>query len=158
MPRQQRAHGRPGTPVIPRGWQTSHAPVVAATLPSRVTIGTPSGPSTWDQVSKRTVATPGVPVYADGPARLNLLGNTERRVDVAAEALDVAQYAVTLDRSHPGADAVAIGHRIVVHGAAPGQPIAPDDDPALWEHVLWVVQIAHDGHRFSRQITARLDV
>lgn len=156
MPRARRAHGRPATSVIPTRWPTSHASVVAGTLPTRVLIGPAGTTPEWSSTTKRTISQPIDPVY-DGPARLNRLGDSERRVDAADDQVDVQQYAVTLPLEHPGADAVEVGHRITVLAPPDGAPIPADDDPALWGRRLWVVAVTHDAHRFSRQITARLD-
>lgn len=163
MPRQQRAHGRPGTRVLPIDWQSGHAPVLATTLPSRVTIGPAHGAQVWDRDAKRTVAAPGSVVY-DGPARLNLVGDRmggrSRQADAAGEVVDVAQYAVALDIAVPGADLVEIGHRLIVVAPAEGdpRPAADQDDPTLWGRTLWVASIVRDSQRFARQISARLEL
>lgn len=147
MPRPTRAHGRPGTRVIPAGWAASHALVVAKTYDCQVTIAPPAtGTATYDRDQHQTVTPDVIPVYTDA-AEIMLVSDTAGRTDAADEDIALRRYEVKLL-----ADAA---------GIEPGHIVTIDDcpgDPDLTRPgVRLVVDAVERGaQRFSRVLHATL--
>lgn len=142
----RRHTGRPGTAVIPAGWDADHAPVVAATLDCEVRIAPPGDGPLWNPASGQTETLPADPPTYDGPASIAPVSDTDRVVDAADEQEPLRAYLVQLDRAHDGGDLVADGHVVTVT-AAP--------DPALVGLQLTVDTVAR-GRRFGRFLRCTL--
>lgn len=141
----RRHTGRPGTAVIPAGWDADHASVIAATLDCAVQVGTPGGEPAWNPATGQT-ETPANPAVYDGPAAIAPASEADRVVDAADEREPLRAYLVQLDRGHPGADLVTDGHVVTVISAP---------DPALVGLRLTVDTVAR-GRRFGRFLRCTL--
>lgn len=133
----------------------------ATPLPTLVSIGTGTTGPRWDATERRTVADPADAVYT-GRARLTTrAGTPDARTEAAGDDLAVRAYDVELEPT-AGADAVEIGHRLVVQvptstSGAPSTGAVPGDDPALWGRTLTVTGVARGSGQLARFLTARLD-
>lgn len=147
MPRPTRAHGRPGTRVIPAAWSTDHAAVVARTLTCQVKIVPPGdGTPAYDRANHQSVTPEATPVYTDA-AEIMLVTDTARLVDAAGETLPVRRYEVKLLAAAAG---IEPGHIVTVTDAA-------GDDDLDRPGVRLVVDAVERGtQRFSRVLHATL--
>lgn len=99
MPLPRQAQGRPGTAVIPAGWQAGHAPAIAKTLTSSCSIRHPgmTGGTFNATTGKKTGATAEAAHYT-GACRVDELSASERMRIVADEEIPEITYSVTLER------------------------------------------------------------
>lgn len=139
--RSQQALGRPGTPVIPPGWQQAHGAVAAKTMTAVVNLRKPG--STTGFADRRTTYTPNTP-YATGQAA-RVQAQTSRAVQAgeeqAEETLQVAGYLVTLTLD-----------RTVEHEPATGDlvDVTASDDPLLTGRSLKISDVVRGSLRFER--------
>jgi hypothetical protein len=148
MPRPTQAQGRPGTPVIPAGWQAGHAPVITrALMNAAVTIGPAGGTTGWNEGAGQTETEAAAAVYA-GAAAIMAVSDTSRILTVVEDPTSTRVYDVTLSLDAAGVDLVVPGHVITVIAS---------DDPALTGKTLTVSGIERGTERFSRVILALLN-
>lgn len=141
MPRKKRAHGRPGTTVIPEAWETDHRPVVSKTLRGRCTIHAPSPPATLQvkpDLTYEPTDGPAAAVY-DGPFRAQALNAKESTGLVGDQEQITAGYLVVVE-----ADADVPIRSVVTFAEA--------SDPELVGCRLVVRKIARGSHRFERDL------
>jgi len=98
MPRPRRAQGRPGTPVIPADWETSHAPVVSKTMTTPCVIrnaqpGTPA----FDVALGHSVRPAGFVLYT-GNSRVQVLNAQDAGARIGEQDQQTAAYLVVIDR------------------------------------------------------------
>lgn len=135
-------NGRPGTQVIPDGWEATHAAVIATTFDCTITIGTLGGKPAWNDETEQMETPLSDPVYS-GPASLAPVTDTARLLDVVGDQVPVGRYEVTL--AH---DAAGITDKHVVH-------VVTSPDPLLAGRTLTDIATAR-GRRFSRVLQATL--
>ena len=141
MPRQTRAFGRPGTPVIPTNWERDHAPVVAKTLTAKCKIWAPaSTPSIKADLSYDPPAG-ATPLY-DGACRIQVLNNVAMDRLFGDEYQSQTGYLVVIDREE---DDVARGGVVEVYRCS---------DPTLLEdgRRLVVAKVDRGSLRFERDL------
>lgn len=144
MPRPNRAHGRPGTRVIPKAWEESHRPVIDRTLSGRCTITAPSQPSDLQVKADLSYEDrdPVAPAF-DGPFRAQQLNAKESAGLVGDQEQITAGYLVVVQadadvvvrstlRIREATDATFVGRRLIVRKIARGS--------LLWERDLWCVE------------------
>lgn len=148
MPRPTRAQGRPGTAVIPTGWETGHAPVVAKTMTAQVSIRPPGETQQWSPEAEQMVLTPHVPYYTDG-ARIQVLGQQARQARTAEDPETVASYLVVVpgDIAPPPGGLEMVDHLIEVTDSG---------DPLLDGRVLVVREVVYGSQRFERDLFCQL--
>lgn len=144
--RPQRAMGRPGTPVIPAGWETSHGTVAAATMTATVNLRKPGGTKTWNTTTRRTEYTGASPYATAQPARIQ--AQTVRTVrsgqeEVAEETLQIAGYlvAIALDQEPAAGDLV---------------DVTASSDPLLTGRTLRIHDVVRGSLRFERDLLCTL--
>lgn len=148
MPRPTQAQGRPGTSVIPPGWQAGHAPVITrALMNAAVTIGPAGGTTAWNEGTGQTETAAAVPVYS-GAAAIMPVSDSARILTVVEDPTSTRVYDVTLSLDVAGVDLVAPDHVITV---------IESDDPALTGKTLTVSGIERGTERFSRVLLAVLN-
>lgn len=141
MPRPV-GYGRPGTKVIPDGWQESAAKVVESTFDCTVQIGPPGATPTWNEGAKATLSSPAAAAY-DGPATITPLDEDgEQQTVVAEDQVPLRRYQVKIRHA---AGAVEVGHVVTV---------AEAPDAALTGRRLEVTAVEMGSRRFSRILTA----
>jgi len=99
MPRPRRAHGRPGTAVIPPAWEADHAVVAAKTFTATVKIWPrATAPDIKDDLSYDDAGSPS-PVYVGG-ARIQVLsgGRDAANQMIGDQAVSSVAYLVAIDR------------------------------------------------------------
>jgi hypothetical protein len=146
--RSQQALGRPGTPVIPPGWQQAHGAVAAKTMTATVDLRKPG--STTGFADRRTTYTPNAPYATDQAARVQ--AQTSRAVQPgeelqAEEGLQVAGYLVTLTLARDVTEEPATGDLV---------DVTASDDPLLTGRTLKVSDIARGSLRFERDLFCTL--
>lgn len=141
----QRQHtGRPGTAVIPAGWDAAAAAVVDRTHPATVTIGPAGGAPVRNPGTRQMETAPAVPVY-DGRATL-MQASADQVATVVEDDVATAVYEVKLP--YAASTAAQVGHQVTV---------VADPDPALVGQVLTVAAIERGSRRFSRVLLATLN-
>lgn len=142
MPRPTRAQGRPGTRVIPVGFEESHAAVVrkAATARCKVWSQTAGTPQINDDLTYDPTTEP-APVYDDA-CRIQALDNKDIVVALGEEVQARSAYLFVLDRS---ADDIHRGDQVVVTECT---------DPTLMVegHVLTVARVTRGSLRWERDV------
>jgi hypothetical protein len=137
--------GRPGTAVIPSGWETAHRVVVERTMRGRVSLREPgSSGQTWSEADEAMVATPLAPYATDVPARIQALSGQARVVQLADDTEVIADYLVVV----PAAQVVATGHLA---------DVTTSGDPDLTGRTLRVEKVARGTERFERDLFCTLD-
>ena len=148
VPRPNRAHGRPGTRVIPTSFEADHARVIDKTLDNAtVTIRRPllaSGVTIGADLTP--TVTNAAPVHTDLPARVQELSANESRVVVGDQEQILATHLVVLQR-----DIAGIPDRSTVH-------IDTSTDPDLAGLTLTVRRPATGSMRFERDLYCVLDL
>ena len=141
MPRPV-GYGRPGTKVIPDGWQESNARVVEGTFDCTVQVGPPGVTPAWNESAKATLSSAAAAAY-DGPASITpvALDDGGQTTD-AEDVVSLRGYEVALLHA---AAAVEVGH-VVTIAAAP--------DSMLIGRRLKVTAVEMASRRFSRVLTA----
>lgn len=147
MPRPVRSQGRPGTPVIPAGWEGGHQPVVAKTLSAMVAIRLPSTKQAWNETEEAMVAVPQVPYYTD-TARIQILQARDQNPTVAEDPETISGYLVVIPADvTPPAQGSFEGHLIEVTDST---------DPLLDGRVLIVREVVRGSLRFERDLFCEL--
>lgn len=141
MPRPV-GYGRPGTKVIPDGWQESNAKVVEGTFDCTVEVGRAGMTAQWNEANKQTESVPAAPAY-DGPASITPVEqDSSNQVVDAGDVIPTRQYAVKLPWA---AAAVEVDHIVTVVTAP---------DPMLAGRRLRVTSVEMSSRRFSRLLIA----
>jgi hypothetical protein len=100
MPRPTRSQGRPGTPVIPKDWETSHAIVATKTMTGTCRIR-PQATSNVEPVMNADLSydtsTADAAIYT-GPCRIQELKTRDTGATVGEQDLRIANYLVTIGR------------------------------------------------------------
>lgn len=146
MPRPRLGYGRPGTTVIPAGWNEAHAPVAAATMRCPVKLRHPGTTESWNNTTEQTDHVPLDP-YWEGGARVQAVksGRTDGSTVVAGDEVHVAGYLMTL----PLEVDPAVGDLVDVDDAYA-------DDPALAGRTLRVTDVILGSERFERDVFATI--
>lgn len=143
MPRPQRSQGRPGTRVIPKDWETSHAVVAAKSMTATIKFYPPITDGSTPVMNDDFTYQPGPeiqPVY-DGAARIQVLNGQETQTLVADQDSVTTGYLVVIDRDADGIPLGAIG------------VIQTVSDPTLiGTRTLIVRKIARGSLRFERDL------
>lgn len=137
-------YGRPGTEVIPTGWQATHAPVITGTLDCTITIGPAGTAAAWNPDTEQTETAGAAPVYS-GPAAIAVITDTAKVVDAVDEQTPVRRYEITLPVATAGIEA---GHLVTVDASS---------DLMLTDATLTVATAERGGRRFSRVLQATLN-
>lgn len=133
--------GRPGTPVIPDGWEAAHRPVADASRRGLVQLRLPGYVSQgWSEEAGQVVSTPH-PAYWTGRARIVALAGQANRVVIADDPETVADYLVTIDANT--AAEIAEGHLV---------DVIDSGDHLLDGRSLRVGQVVRGTERFSRDL------
>jgi len=147
--RPQQALGRPGTPVIPAGWQQAHGAVAAKTMTAIVNLRNPGSTSTFNPTGRRTEYTP-LAAYATAQAA-RVQAQTSRAVqpgkEQAEETLQVAGYLVTITLDRPADQEPAAGDLV---------DVTASDDPLLTGRTLKVADVVRGSLRFERDLFCTL--
>lgn len=135
--------GRPGTRVIPAGWQQNQARVVAGTFDCKVSISPPGATRQWveDDQGKRTQTLPAAPVYVGAASVTPMSSDDDQHTDVAQDVVPTRVYEVKVDRCE---NDVEVGHVVTVSEAP---------DASLLGR-LTVTGVEMGSRRFSRVLTA----
>lgn len=147
--RLTQALGRPGTQVIPDGWQESHGQVFAKTMPAKVNLRKPGSTKTQNPTTQVTEYVPLAPYAADQRARIQ--PQTSRAVDSSAEqateTLQVVGYLVTLVFDRPLNKEPAVGDLVDVLGCT---------DPLLTGRSMLITEVVRSSMRFERDVFCTL--
>jgi hypothetical protein len=136
--------GRPGTQVIPTGWEAAHTPAVEGTMTAHVALREPGGiQGPFDETTGTYPVVPHPP-YATMPARIQAVHNMARRTNVADDVLTIAGYLVTIPAALTG---VRPGHLAAV---------VDSGDPDLDGQVLHVDDVVYGSLRFERDLFCSL--
>jgi hypothetical protein len=104
---------RPGSRVIPVGWEEHHQATAEGAFTATVELTDPDASSeVWNPAERRYDVTPAVPYYV-GPGRAQQL-NMPQVADVAGQPVSTHDYRVSISKSVAG---VRIGHRVKVTAA-----------------------------------------
>lgn len=150
MPLPRQSTGRPGTVVIPPGWQAAHGAIVARTMTATVDLHKPGATtSTWNPDTRRTEYTAADAYATDQKARIQ--AQTSRAVqpgeEQAEEALQVTGYLITLTLDRTAAEEPTVGDLVTVKTS---------DDPLLTGRTLRIHDVVHGSLRFERDVFATL--
>jgi hypothetical protein len=96
MPRPTRAHGRPGTEVIPTGWAADHRPVLAGTRRGDLALRKPGTTQAWSDADQAMVSIP-LPVHFTGTCRVQAIDTQARERVVAGDPETTVDYLITTD-------------------------------------------------------------
>lgn len=143
MPRPLQSQGRPGTQVIPTGWEAGHRPVADKThRAATVQLRHPGTRQAFDPDTEQMVEVPNEP-YWTGPARIQAL-DTRDQVRITAGDRDVViRYDVSIT-----ADALPAVNDLVT--------VTEIDDAQLGGRTLLVAQITGGSLRFERNFGCAL--
>lgn len=149
MPLPNQALGRPGTPVIPTGWQQAHGAVVAKTMTATVALRKPGGTKTFNTTSRRTEYTGVTPYATDQAARIQAEASraVQPSEEQAEETLQVAGYLVTLTFDRTVDDEPAAGDLV---------DVTASDDPLLTGRTLKITEAVRGSLRFERDLFCTL--
>lgn len=148
MPRTRQSQGRPGTPVVPAGWSTSHGAVIARALTAAtVAIGPNGGTTAWNEGTGQTETTAAAAVY-EGAASVMAVSDTARILTAVADPTSTRVYDVTLPLAGTGVDNIRPDHVITVTAC---------DDAQLVGKTLSISGIERGSARFSRVLLAVLN-
>lgn len=142
--------GRPGSRVLPAGWQAQVAPTAARTIRDTgctVTIRPPGGGPTYSTDLGRTVVTPQPAIYT-GPADVSAVSAADQVVEAALQEQATRTYAVQLPLDEPGSDLVERGHVVTID---------TNPDPGLVGKSMSVESIAWSTRLMSRVLYATLN-
>lgn len=140
--RPTQSQGRPGTPVIPAGWEAGHRPVVEGTLTATASLRKPGTQQSWDPDLEQMVAVPLAP-YATGAARVQALRGEARNITLADDTQVLADYLIVV----PASVAPATGDLVTVTASG---------DPLLDGRVFVIHQVALGTERFERDLFCTL--
>jgi len=139
MPRPVGAQGRPGTAVIPAGWENQHRPVAEKTMTGACTVRHPGGTKTFDAATGLTTTTPLIPYYI-GVCRVQALAVGDNRVAVAEQQVSSAGYLITIPAD-------------VTEAAVDDQvTITDSNDGSLTGKTLTVTTVQRGSLRFERDL------
>ncbi|MCL8026315.1 DUF6093 family protein [Nocardioides bruguierae] len=150
MPRPTRAHGRPGTPVIPTSWAADHQPVAEATMISALALYRQDAPTRqeWDPAEQQQMAIP-PGAYDTRPCRVIAMAAQARTVEVVADDETVARYLVTTT--------VDVSDTPTLQPAEGDTAVCTDTgDPLIEGRTLRVEQILRGTHQFERGLVCTL--
>ena len=128
----------PTTRIIDPRWSAHHAAVVPTAFNATVTVGYPTGESTYDPETDDTTRTYST-VY-EGAARIQALTG-QRDVPLAGQVVAGIPYLVQLPAAAP----------LAVRGGRVKILTAPNDLPAVGDE-LWVVAALLGSERFARDL------
>lgn len=137
-------NGRPGTTVIPDGWEAAHAPVLAGTRTATVSLRKPGSTRQWNPDTQSTDTVPLTPYAPDVAARIQVVPTQERTVEVAGGTTHVRDYLVTLDPALLPVDEDLVD-------------ITACSDPALVDRTLRIVDVVRGSLRFERVVYCTLN-
>lgn len=101
MPRPNRAHGRPGTRMVPKAFEVDHARVMAG---SRTSVAVIHGPSTGAPVFDPSLGysvTPDAPTLYNGTIRVQALSAADRSRIIGDQDLTTGSYLAAIDHDAP---------------------------------------------------------
>jgi hypothetical protein len=140
--RPVQAQGRPGTAVIPTGWEASHRPVAEKTMTAAIELRHPGTRQEWSDALEQMVAVPHDPYYS-GTCRVQAMATKALNVAVAEDPETVASYLITVPAT-----------------VAPSEldlgTIADSGDALLDGRVLVVDQVVLGSVRFERDLFCTL--
>ena len=142
MPRPTQARGRPGSRIIPLGWEATHAAIVAGARTGTCVIVPGNVDSAEPVLNADFTYTPGSApeeLY-DGSCRVQAAGTQAQLSRFAEQAQHLDKYLVVIERNieipvravvhfTAGSDPVLVGRRMVVH--------AYDVGTLTWERDLY---------------------
>lgn len=147
MVRPRQAQGRPGTVVIPPGWEAEHAKVVERTLTAECRVWPAKGAGSLPSVNadlSYDLPDVGEPLY-EGPCRIQVLNAGDTQRVFGGEYETTRGYLVVLTRS----SSPLIGRGVVVEVTAANDPTLLDDrrlvaaavdrGSLLWERDLYCI-------------------
>lgn len=143
MPRPRQSQGRPGTRVIPPGWEAGHRPVADKThRAATIQLRHPGTTQAWSDADQEMVEVPLDP-YWTGPARVTALATRDQVKITAGDREVVIRYdvAVTADVAPAIDDLVTV---------------TEVDDPHLLDRSLLVAQITGGSLQFERLLGCSL--
>lgn len=148
--RPQQALGRPGTVVIPAGWQEAHGVVAGKTMTATVSLRRPGATTkTFNTTTRRTEYTDAAAYATDQAARIQ--AQTTRGVkpgeEQAEETLQVAGYLVTLAFDRTVDQEPATGDFVDVTASS---------DPLLTGRSLQIHDVVRGSLRFERDLFCTL--
>lgn len=141
MPRPNRAHGRPGTPMVPANFEDDHAFVIRKTHTATCRITAPAGgtPVIGDDLTYPEHTAP-TPTYTGG-CRVQELSRDEKERRLGDEVQSAVAYLVVVEHS---ADDIARGHVVEVTGSS---------DPTLTgDRRLVVARVTRGSVRWERDL------
>lgn len=142
MPRKTRAQGRPGTRVIPLGWEDGHRVVAEKTMTATVALRHPGTTQEWSTELQENVETP-LAAYATTRCRVQALATQAPAVVAAEDTETVAKYLLTV----PDGLASLEGDLATVSDAG---------DSQLDGRTLRVEQVIRGSLRFERDLICTL--
>lgn len=147
MVRPVQSLGRPGTPVIPAGWQEAHGHVAAETMTATVSLRHPGAVKTYED--RATTYVPLTAYATDQAARIHAMQSRAiaAGTEQAEETLQVAGYLISLEYSRNLDSEPATGDLVDVT-ACP--------DPLLVGRTLKVADVVRGSLRFSRDLFCTL--
>lgn len=148
MPRPTRAHGRPGTPVVPDAWAASHRPVLAGTRRGTLAVRRDATTQTWDNELEQNVTVPVDPHFI-GTCRVQALGNQARDRVIAGDPETVADYLIATEVTDAAPDAQPLEQQLAT--------VTDTGDPLLDGQTLRIVQVVRGTELFERYLFCTLD-
>lgn len=136
--------------MIPRDWNSSHAPVVEAAMRARVSIEHDAATKTFDNTTGRTSYT-GSPYIVSAPARIQAVRESAAREpsQTAGETIRVTGYLVALPLDVEGDGDLLVGDLVTVLDAG--------DSLLASSTVLRIVEIARGTERFERDLFCQIN-
>ena len=144
MPRPRQSQGRPGTAVIPSGFEAGHRPVADKThRAATVSLRHPGTTQDFSEELEEMVEVPHEP-YWTGPARITALATRDQtRVSAGDREVQIRyDVAVTADVAPAVDDLVTV---------------TEVDDPYLLDRTLLFAQVAGGSLRFERLLGCSLN-
>jgi len=146
MPRPRQAQGRPGTPVIPAGWASSHAAIVAGasngSLPDWSSIRRPGlTAGTLNRATGHKDGATAAAAHFTGPCRLDpaaAQGGGERLQIVADEQATQTRIAIVLQ--HGAAPATEVDDIVTVTGVGDFVVVCTEDASETFGRVVYATR------------------
>jgi hypothetical protein len=134
---------RPGSRVIPGGWEAHHRPVAEATFTAAITFKRPNGAPVFDSTKGETTQ-PTVTIYS-GSCRIQELPR-EHTTIAAAERITWRRYRVSLTIAATGLRLDDVG------------TVDAANDPSLIGRGLRVIDVERGSLTFQRDLTCTDDL
>ncbi|CAI9417359.1 DUF6093 family protein [Nocardioides sp. T2.26MG-1] len=142
--RPRRAYGRPGTAVIPDGWEADHRVVAEKThRAATVSLRHPGTRQAWSETEQQNIEVPLDP-YWTGPARVTELATRDQVKVTAGDREVVVRYDVAVDAG-------------VVPSVDDLVTVTEVDDAFLAGRTLRVAQVSGGSLRFERVFSCSLN-